>query len=161
MQDKYTVKDFENAAQERLTKHAWDYYRSGANGMVSLKDSELAFDRIQLKGKAVVDSSKFEGTQTEVMGIKVPSPIFIASTAFHRMASVEGECDSSAAANKSKTPFMLSSWATTKAEDVAKSCPDSLKLFQIYMSKIPEVNVDIWRRVRESGFKILALTTDT
>ena len=29
------------------------------------------------------------------------------------------------------------------------------------MSKNPDVNKDIFKRVRESGFKILALTTDT
>jgi len=29
------------------------------------------------------------------------------------------------------------------------------------MSKVPEVNEDLWKRVRESGFKIMFLTTDT
>ena len=29
------------------------------------------------------------------------------------------------------------------------------------MSKVAEINADIWRRVKESGFKALALTTDT
>jgi isopentenyl diphosphate isomerase/L-lactate dehydrogenase-like FMN-dependent dehydrogenase len=53
------------------------------------------------------------------MGFKVNSPVFIASTAFHKMADVDGELASAAAANKSKTPFMLSSWATTSIEDVA------------------------------------------
>jgi len=52
------------------------------------------------------------------------------------MADVDGELASAAAANKSKTPFMLSSWANTSIEDVAKVCPDSLKMYQVYMSKI-------------------------
>ena len=63
------------------------------------------------------------------MGFKVNSPVFIASTAFHKMADVDGELASAAAANKSKTPFMLSNWATTAIEDIAKVCPDSLKMF--------------------------------
>jgi hypothetical protein len=29
------------------------------------------------------------------------------------------------------------------------------------MSKIPEINADLWSRVKKSGFKALALTTDT
>lgn len=29
------------------------------------------------------------------------------------------------------------------------------------MSKVPEVNEDIWKRVKESGFKLMFLTTDT
>ena len=63
------------------------------------------------------------------MGFKVNSPVFIASTAFHKMADVDGELASAAAANKSKTPFMLSNWANTAIEDIAKVCPDSLKMF--------------------------------
>jgi isopentenyl diphosphate isomerase/L-lactate dehydrogenase-like FMN-dependent dehydrogenase len=35
-----------------------------------------------------VDPDKFEGLETEVMGIKIPSPICVASTAFHKMANV-------------------------------------------------------------------------
>lgn len=57
--------------------------------------------------------------------------------------------------------MMLSNWATTKLETVAHHAPDNLKMFQIYMSKIPEVNEDLWGRVRDSGFKIMLLTTDT
>lgn len=56
---------------------------------------------------------------------------------------------------------MLSSWSTTPLEDVAKEAPNSLKIFQIYLSKIPDVNKDLWRRIRESGYKALGLTTDT
>ena len=63
------------------------------------------------------------------MGFKIDSPVFIASTAFHKMADVDGELASAAAANKSKTPFMLSSWANTPIEDVAKVCPYSLKMY--------------------------------
>jgi hypothetical protein len=29
------------------------------------------------------------------------------------------------------------------------------------MSKVPGVNEDLWSRVRNSGYKIMALTTDT
>lgn len=36
-----------------------------------------------------------------------------------------------------------------------------LKMFQIYMSKIDEVNIDIWKRVKASGFTAMLLTTDT
>lgn len=69
---------------------------------------------------------------------------------------------SAAAANNiNKTPFFLSTWATTAVEDVARVCPDSMKFFQIYLSKLHESNVDLWKRVRESGFTAMAITCDT
>lgn len=50
-----TTKQFEEAAKERLTKNARDYYYSGANGMVSLADAEHQFAHYRLKTKAEVD----------------------------------------------------------------------------------------------------------
>jgi len=54
--------------------------------MISLKDSEAQFDQLKLKTKAEVDPDKFEGLWTETIGIKIPSPICISATAFHKMA---------------------------------------------------------------------------
>jgi isopentenyl diphosphate isomerase/L-lactate dehydrogenase-like FMN-dependent dehydrogenase len=87
--------------------------------MVSLRDSEAQFDRLKLKQAAGVDPDKFEGLQTETMGIKIPSPICIAATAFHRMAHPDGEEATAKAAHKTQTPMMLSNWASTPLEVVA------------------------------------------
>ena len=60
-----------------------------------------------------------------------------------------------------QTPLLLSSWATSSIEEIGQSAPDSLKMFQIYMSKSETVNADIWRRCRENGFRAMCLTSDT
>lgn len=95
------------------------------------------------------------------MGHKIASPICVTSTAFQRMATPEGEVATARACNKTKTPLVLSSWATSSNEDVGAAAPDSFKVYQIYLSKIMDVNQDIWKRVKASGFKALALTCDT
>ena len=77
------------------------------------------------------------------------------------MATTEGELATARAANNSGTPLKLSSWSTTTLEEVAAQAPHSLKAFQIYLSKIPEVNRDLWDRVKRAGFKSLHLTIDT
>lgn len=56
---------------------------------------------------------------------------------------------------------MLSSWSTTSLEEVANEAPDCFKMFQIYLSKIPDVNKDLWKRVKDSGYMALGLTVDT
>jgi (S)-2-hydroxy-acid oxidase len=124
-----SVKDFEEAAKGRLAKLSKDYYYSAANAMVSLRDSEAQFDRLKLKQAAGVDPDKFEGLQTETMGIKIPSPICIAATAFHRMAHPDGEEATAKAAHKTQTPMMLSNWASTPLEVVASHSPENLKSF--------------------------------
>jgi len=78
------------------------------------------------------------------------------------MAHPEGECATARACNAmNNTPMVLSSWATSSNEDVGKFAPDSFKVYQLYLSKLPDVNKDIWSRVKKSGFKALALTCDT
>jgi isopentenyl diphosphate isomerase/L-lactate dehydrogenase-like FMN-dependent dehydrogenase len=156
------VSDFERHAKDRLNRAARDYYFSGANGMLTLNATRAAFDRIKLKRAAEVDVSKFEGMQTSVLGVDVYSPIMIASTAFHRMAHPDGEIATARAAEAFyHTAFTLSNWANTANEEVGKAAPNCLKMFQIYLSKREEVNRDLWKRVKESGFTALLLTTDT
>jgi len=77
------------------------------------------------------------------------------------MAHPEGEISTAKACNALKTPIVLSTLATSLAEDVSKCAPDSLKLYQIFYSKFEEVNMDIWDRVKKAGFKALVLTCDT
>jgi isopentenyl diphosphate isomerase/L-lactate dehydrogenase-like FMN-dependent dehydrogenase len=60
-----------------------------------------------------------------------------------------------------QTPVTLSSWANSDAESVTKVAPNCMKIFQVYLSKIDEINVDMFKRVREQGFTALALTCDT
>lgn len=59
------------------------------------------------------------------------------------------------------TTILLSSWATTTLEDVALVAPNCIKIYQIYLSKKDEVNIDVWARVKAAGYHALALTVDT
>lgn len=153
--------DYEQVANTRFFRHAYDYFNSGANDQISLNEQFDAFKDIKLKKKVFVDETKYKGMETTILGSPIKSPICMTSTAFQRMAHPSGECDTARACNNTKTPMVLSSWATTANEEIGAQCPDAHKVFQIYMSKMPEVNFDIWARVKKSGFKALALTCDT
>jgi len=45
------------------------------------------------------------------------------------MATPAGECDTARACNNTKTPMVLSSWATTANEEIGKEAPDAHKVF--------------------------------
>ena len=77
-----TLEEIEQAARKRLHNRATSYYLSGGNAMVSLRENEQAYDRIKLKRAAEVDISKFQGTETEILGRTIKTPIAIVSTAF-------------------------------------------------------------------------------
>jgi isopentenyl diphosphate isomerase/L-lactate dehydrogenase-like FMN-dependent dehydrogenase len=56
------VQDLEAIAAKKLPKNAYDYYRSGANGEITLKETYEAFKSIKLKQRGFVDPTKFKGT---------------------------------------------------------------------------------------------------
>jgi isopentenyl diphosphate isomerase/L-lactate dehydrogenase-like FMN-dependent dehydrogenase len=62
--DLVNVFDYEAAAREKLPKTAYDYYRSGANDEITLHDNHAAYERIQLKPKVLIDTSKRDLTTT-------------------------------------------------------------------------------------------------
>mmetsp|Transcript_14315 Transcript_14315/g.24360 ORF Transcript_14315/g.24360 Transcript_14315/m.24360 type:complete len:138 (-) Transcript_14315:625-1038(-) len=99
--------------------------------------------------------------QTEFLGKTINSPLCVSSTAFQKMATPQGEVAMAKACNNTGTPFVLSSWATTSNEEVGRAAPDVPKVYQIYVTKPPVDNIDIWQRVRRSGFGAFALTCDT
>lgn len=46
-------------------------------------------------------------------------------------------------------------------EDVAKVSPNNLKIFQVYFTRMKEMNKDMFDRAKEAGYKALAITADT
>jgi (S)-2-hydroxy-acid oxidase len=137
----YAIPDYEKVAGTRFFRHAYDYFNSGANDESSLNAQFDAFREIKLKKRVCVDPKKWKDMNTTILGKKIVSPICVTSTAFQRMATPDGECATARACNAvHQTPMVLSSWATSSNEDIGQFAPDSVKVYQIYMSKIPEVN---------------------
>lgn len=78
----YKVTDYEQLAQTRFFRHANDYFNSGANDESSLKGQFDVYRDMKLKQAIFVDDSKWKGTETEILGQKIASPICMTSTAF-------------------------------------------------------------------------------
>ena len=74
--------DYEQVANTRFFRHANDYFNSGANDQVSLNEQFDAFKNIKLKKRCFVDENKWQGTEANIMGSQIKSPICMTSTAF-------------------------------------------------------------------------------
>ena len=48
MSEPVCISDFESHAKEFLPKNAWDYYSSGANEGITLRENRCAFDRYEI-----------------------------------------------------------------------------------------------------------------
>ncbi|CAN0186928.1 unnamed protein product [Ectocarpus sp. 6 AP-2014] len=155
------VREFERHAQLMLSKNAFDYYASGANDMVTLRENRAAFNRLRLRPRILRDVSMVD-TSTSVLGQKISSPICIAPTAMQRMAHDSGECATAGAAAKAGALMTLSSWSTTSLEDVAKAGgPGGARWFQLYVYKDRKITEQLVKRALAAGYTALAVTVDT
>jgi len=156
--DLVNVFDYEAAARAILPKTAYDYYRSGANDEITLHDNHAAYERIQLKPKVLIDTSKRDLTTT-VLGQTVSMPIVVAPTAFHRMAHPDGEVATARAAGQAGTLMMLSTLSTSSIEEVMPEATGPV-WFQLYVYKDREATLSLVDRAVSSGCTAIALTVD-
>ena len=90
------------AKNNTLPRNAHDYYASGSNDMITLRENRNAYSRLRLMPRILVDVSSIN-TETTVLGQKISSPICLAPTAMQKMATPEGECATSRAAARYAT----------------------------------------------------------
>jgi 4-hydroxymandelate oxidase len=150
--------EYEQLAQEHLSKMAFDYYSSGAWDEITLKDNRAAFSRVKLRPKMLVDVSKIDLT-TKVLGEALQLPLLIAPMAFQCLAHPEGEIATASSADSAGIGMVLSTLATKSLEEVAKVA-NGLQWFQLYIHKDRGLTRALVERAYIAGYKALCLTVD-
>eukprot|EP01040_Poterioochromonas_malhamensis_P016390 gene16390-18592_t len=82
--------EYEKYLQDNLSKKVRDYYHSGANDMITLRENRAAFSRLTILPRVLIDVSRIS-TKISILGKEVPSPICIAPSAMQRMTHPDGE----------------------------------------------------------------------
>jgi len=154
-----TIRDYEREARQRLSKSAYDYYRSGSDAERALKNNERAFRRYVIWYRVLVDVAERD-LSTTVLGFPVSSPILIAPTAYHKLAHPDGEVATARAAAEVGTIYVASTLATTSLEEVAEAVP-APKWFQVYVHKDRDFTTALVHRAEAAGYDALVVTVDT
>jgi 4-hydroxymandelate oxidase len=152
------VLELEAIARERIPKEAWDYYASGAEDEVTLRQNRAAFERLTLAYRVMVDVSHRD-TATSVLGHPVAMPVLTAPTAFHRLACPDGELATARAAGAAGTIMILSTLSNTPVEEVVAAASGPV-WFQLYLYKDRKASEGLVRRAEAAGCRALVLTVD-
>jgi 4-hydroxymandelate oxidase len=150
--------ELEAAARERLPPGAFDYYASGANDEITLRENILAYQRITLRYRVLVDVSTRDASTT-ILGVPHRVPILIAPMAFQRLAHPDGELATARAASAAGIGMVLSSFTTTSVDDVRASTTAPLWL-QLYVYKEREATRALVERAEAAGCTAVVLTVD-
>lgn len=151
--------ELENAAKQQMQQTAFDYYVSGADDEITLRENREAYTRLKLQYRVLSGVGK-RNLETTLFGQRLSMPVIVAPTAFQRLAHDSGELATAAAAQKAGTIMTLSTIASTGLEEVRNSQPELPLWFQVYLYKDQALNRDLVARAKAAGAQALALTVD-
>ncbi|HEV2582373.1 MAG TPA: alpha-hydroxy acid oxidase [Ktedonobacteraceae bacterium] len=150
--------DYEKLAQKRIASHLWDFWQGGSDDEVTLRACRVAFERIRLRPRMLVDVSVID-TRANVLGEQVAMPVLIAPTAAHCIGHPDGECATAQAAGRAGTLMIASTVATRSLEEIAQAASGPL-WFQLYAFRSREFTEQLVRRAEAAGYRAIVLTVD-
>ena len=150
--------DLEMKARELLPQTVYDYFASGANDEITLRENRVAYERIVLLPRMLVYVSE-RNMGTTALGEPVSMPILVAPTAFQGLAHPEGEVATVKAAGAAKTLMTLSTISTFSIEEVMAVATGPV-WFQLYVFKDRAISASLVKRAEVAGCKAIVFTVD-
>lgn len=154
------VDDLEELAAIKLDGAVFDYFGAGADDELTLNWNRTALaNRYYLKPRVMRDVSRIDITKY-IFGDKLSMPIGVAPTALHKMVYPKGELATVKACDRINSLMVLSLFATSSLEEVAKQAPICTKWQNIYILKDREVTNSVINRARRYNYRALVVTCD-
>ena len=85
-----SAQDFEDVAQETLTKKAWAFYSSAATDLTTHHANSLFYTRIMLRPRVNVNIAEVK-TRVSILGVPSSAPFLVSPAAMARLAHPDGE----------------------------------------------------------------------
>ncbi len=153
------VFDVEAAALEMLPEPAVAYLTGGAGDEITLRRNREAFDALRLEPRMLADVSTID-TALDLFEERMPTPLLVAPTGYHRMFHADGERATARGAAAAGATFVVSTMATTTIEAIAE-VSDARLWFQLYVQNDEAQTMKLVRRAEDAGCSVLVITVDT
>jgi 4-hydroxymandelate oxidase len=150
--------DFEAVAYAKLPRAAYDYTAHGSEGEFTLRRNRAAFDWVKLVPDAIADVTSLD-TSTEVLGLKLASPIMISPTAAQSQVHPDGEMAMHQGATAANTPMIVSNVSSFPVDKIAAAAKGPL-WFQLYPKRELDANREILDLAQTAGCRAIVATID-
>jgi L-lactate dehydrogenase (cytochrome) len=152
--------DFESIAREVMEPQAWGYYSSGGDDEITLRDNHLAFQRITMRPRILMNVTNID-LSTEILGCKSSLPLYFTATALGKLAHPDGETAIVKAAAKAGVVYMLPTLSSyTLDEMLAARVPGQQLFAQLYVNPERSRSEEYVKKLEDSGVKALFVTVD-
>lgn len=152
-----SLPDLERIARDHLPPMVFDYIASGAADELTVRWNREAFDRIRLR-PCVPERMETPDLSVDLLRRRLPSPILLAPTAYHRAVHPEGELATARGAGGAT--WIVSCGSNTSIEEIV-SVAEAPLWFQLYLQSDPGATHELVQRVQQAGVEALVLTVDT
>ncbi len=154
-----SLHDYEEAARDRLDRAYFDYYAGGSSDEATLSANRVAFGRIRLRPRVLVDVSTVQ-LQTTVLGMPISMPLLIAPTAYAGLAHPDAECGIVQAAGERETLSVVSINSNSTLEEIAQAAPPVKLLWQQLYLYDRGFTLELLARIEQAGYRAMVLTVD-
>ncbi len=143
------VFDMEAVAARVMKKESWDYYSSGADDELTLRENHSVFHRIWLRPRVLVNVRHVD-TRSTILGFPTSLPVYLSATALARLADDDGEMALVRAARAKGVIYMLPTLSSCSLEEMLGAADiDKQTLFtQLYVNSNHAVSQDVRLRLR-------------
>ncbi len=155
----FNLHDYEQAARERLSQMAYEYYAGGAEDEMTLRENRAIYERFKLAPRMLRAVAERDASTT-LLGQPLKAPLLIAPMAFMKMAHPEGELAVARAAAARGLGMIVSTMATYAFDEITAAAPGGLRWFQLYAFKDRGLTRALVENAEAAGHKAVALTVD-
>jgi lactate 2-monooxygenase len=154
--------DLEEKAAAAMTPKVRGYVVGGAGDEHTQRANREAFDRWGLYPRMLVAPEERD-MSVEVLGVELPSPVFMAPNGVIGVCAQDGHGDLACARASARTgvPFFVGTLSADPMEQVAAELGDTPGFFQLYTPPDREMATSLVHRAEAAGFKGIAVTLDT
>ena len=152
--------DFESVARETMEPQAWGYYSSGGDDEITLRDNHLAFQRIVMRPRVLVNVRDIDMTTT-LLGVPASLPLYFTATALAKLAHPDGELAIVRAAKKAGVPYMLPTLSSYTLDEMLEARQPGQEVFsQLYVNPERSRTKEYVAKLEAAGVRALFITVD-
>jgi len=152
--------DFESVARETMEPQAWGYYSSGGDDEITLRDNHLAFQRVTMRPRILVNVREIDMTTT-LLGVPSSLPLYFTATALAKLAHPDGEVGIVRAAKKAGVVYMLPTLSSYTLDEMLEARSPGQELFaQLYVNPERSRTQEYVEKLEQAGVRALFVTVD-
>jgi len=153
-----SIADFRESASRALPRMAFDFVDGASGSESTMRRNRTALDDWHLLAKAPGNVADRD-TSVDLFGSPSAAPIIIGPTGLAGVTRPNAELDLARAAARFGVPFVVSTAAAVKLEDVAR-VSSGRRWFQLYMLRDRALTEKLLENVADLGFELVEVTVD-